>query len=268
MIRGTTRIAAVLGWPVAHSRSPELLNAAFSACAIDAAMIALAVPPHAFASAVEVLAACGALGASVTAPHKLAAAACCAELSSDAAAIGAVNCIAFVDGRAIGHNTDSAGFVDGLAVAGFALAQRRRVVVLGGGGAARAVAHGLRAHDVAVLARTELDWTARVPWTAHELAEQFARADLVVDCTATSHDEADFVAGLPLETLPSTAWVASLTYYREPLLLVHAAARNLRTVDGTLMLAHQGARAFTIWTNLRAPLDAMIEALLASLKRP
>ena len=95
MIRATTRLAAVLGFPVEHSRSPELLNAAFEAARLDAVMVPAGVPPEGFAAAVAGLAAMRALGASVTVPHKLAAAALCDELTPAAREIGAVNCLRF-----------------------------------------------------------------------------------------------------------------------------------------------------------------------------
>ena len=97
-----------------------------------------------------------------------------------------------------------------------------------------------------------------------QLHECFARADLVVDCTPLglgSPDEPAFVDSLPLVALPSGARVASLVYHRRPILLERAEAAGYSTLDGRAMLLHQGARAFTIWTALPAPLDAMSRAL-------
>jgi methylmalonyl-CoA mutase cobalamin-binding subunit len=148
LIRGTTRLCAVLGFPVEHSRSPQLVNAAFAAAGVDAVMVPVGVPPEGLPAAVAGLSAMRAIGASVTVPHKLAAAALCDELSPAARAIGAVNCLRFDGGRISGHNTDEGGFVDGLAAAGFD-PRGRRAVLLGAGGAARAVAYGLRGAGVA-----------------------------------------------------------------------------------------------------------------------
>jgi shikimate dehydrogenase len=267
-ITGTTRLAAVLGHPVEHSRSPQLLNAAFAAAGIDAVMVPLGVPPEDFGAAIAGLRAVRALGASVTVPHKLAAAAACDELSAAARAIGAVNCLTFDGGRLAGHNTDAGGFVDGLAAAGFA-PSGARALLLGGGGAARAVAHGLReagaAADVIARSPDRVSWTRARPWIDAELREGFARADLIVDCTAAAlaggADEAAFVGGLPLAALRPAAWVATLVYHRRTILLERATARGHSTVDGRAMLVHQGARAFAIWTGRPAPLDAMVRVL-------
>lgn len=273
MIHGTTRLAAVIGWPVEHSRSPQLINAAFAAAGIDAVLIPIGVPVEEFAIAVAGLRAARAFGASITIPHKLAAAALCDELSITARAIGAVNCLHFVEDRVVGHNTDCDGFVDGLVAAGFAHAGKN-VVLLGAGGAARAVAYGLRhARAIDVIARRPeaVDWIRDHPasiralaWTDATLHDAFLWADLVVDCTPIGlggADEATLIDALPLQALRRDSWVATLVYHRPTLWLERARAGGHSTVDGRAMLVHQGGRAFTIWTGMTAPIDAMTKAL-------
>jgi shikimate dehydrogenase len=137
-ISGTTRIAAVIGWPVEHSRSPAMLNAAFAADGIDAVLVPMGVWNDGLPSVIAALRATHALGASVTVPFKLAVTHHCDELSPEAKTIGAVNCLQFDGERVIGHNTDCHGFLDGLVAAGFE-PSGKRCVVLGAGGAARAV---------------------------------------------------------------------------------------------------------------------------------
>ena len=275
MIRGTTRVAAVIGWPVEHSRSPQMFEAAFAAAGLDAVMIPIGVPPESLAVVVAALRAMRAIGACVTVPHKLAAAALCDELSDAARAIGAVNCLHVVGNHLVGHNTDCHGFTDGLAAAGFDAAGKR-CAILGAGGAARAVAHGLEvagAAAVDVIARRpqQVAWTAAHPWTAAELRASFARADLVVDATSMGLADGDRDAtdaaldALPLDALPAGARVASLVYHHRTILLERARARGHATVDGRGMLLHQGARAFAIWTGAAPPIEAMRRALDAAL---
>jgi shikimate dehydrogenase len=273
MIRGTTRVAAVIGWPVEHSRSPQMFEAAFAAAGIDAVMIPIGVAPDGFAQVIGALRAMRALGACVTLPHKLAAAALCDELSDAARAIGAVNCLHIAGARLVGHNTDSLGFTDALAAAGLA-PRGLRCVLLGAGGAARAVGHGLEvagARAIDVIARTpgRVDWTAARPWTADELSAAFARADLVIDATpvglADSAADLAAVDALPLDALRAGAWVATLVYHRRTRLLDRAAALGHPTLDGRGMLVHQGARAFAIFTGAPAPVAAMQRALDAAL---
>jgi shikimate dehydrogenase len=251
-IGGATRVAAVLGWPIEHSRSPAMLNAAFAAAALDAVMIPIGVSPDGLPAVIAALRAMRALGASVTVPHKVAVGALCDELAPEARAIGAVNCLELGE-RVIGHNTDCHGFSDALAAAGFDVAGTR-VVLLGAGGAARAVAYAVRgARHVDVVARRPeaATWTAVTRWTPEALRDALARADLVVDCTpAGLHAEADtaFADAVPLDALAPGAWVVSLVYHRRTSLLERASRRGHSTLDGAAMLVHQGARAFAIWT--------------------
>jgi shikimate dehydrogenase len=266
VITGNTRIAAVIGWPVEHSRSPQMLNAAFAVSGIDAVMVPIGAPPERFASIVSGLRAMNALGASVTVPHKLAAVALCDQVTQAAHEIGAVNCLHVDDGRLVGHNTDAPGFVDGLLAAGFAKTDAK-IVLLGAGGAARAVAYGLRDRGVVdVIARrpAAVPWTRARPWTDEQLRRAFADADLVVDCTPAGlspDDERALVDGLPIDELRPGAWVSTLIYHRSTILLERAKERGHSTVDGRAMLVHQGARAFSIWTKSPAPIDAMTRAL-------
>jgi len=271
MIRGTTRVAAVIGWPVEHSRSPQIFEAAFAEAGLDAVMIPIGVPPEAFAQVVGALRAMRALGACVTLPHKLAAAALCDELSEAARGVGAVNCLQLDGSRLVGHNTDCHGFTDALTAAGFAV-QGKRCAILGAGGAARAVAYGLRvaaADAIDVIARRpeQVAWTAARPWTAVDLRASFARADLVIDATPMGLADSDttWIDALPLDALRADAWIATLIYHRKTILLERAIERGHSTIDGRGMLVHQGARAFAHWTGQQPPIQAMQRALDASL---
>jgi shikimate dehydrogenase len=267
MITGHTRVAAVIGDPVTHSRSPQMFAAAFAATAIDAVMIPIGVHAKEFATVVHALCAMHALGASVTLPHKLAAAAMCDELTPAAREIGAVNCLWFRAGRIYGDNTDCGGYTDALTAAGFAI-RGAHCVILGAGGAARGVAYGLAtagAAAVEVIARRPeaAHWTTARPWTADTLRDTFARANLIVDATPISlgGSSEDAFADLPLDVLAPGAWVTTLVYHRQGSLLQRASARGHSILDGRGMLVHQGARAFAQWTAQTAPIEAMQRAL-------
>jgi shikimate dehydrogenase len=270
MIRGTTRIVAVIGWPVEHSRSPAIMNAAFAATHTDAVLVPINTPPESFVTVISGLVAMRALGASVTIPHKLAAAAACDELSPAAREIGSVNCLHFIDDRITGHNTDADGFVDGLRAAG---CSPTRATLLGAGGAARAVAYGLTSLgcEVSVIARRPeaVDWTSAIAWSDAALRAGFAHSDLIVDATPIGlggADEYALVDALPLDALPAGSTVATLVYHRATLLAERARSLGHATLDGRAMLVHQGARAFAIWTGQPAPLDVMARALDESIR--
>jgi shikimate dehydrogenase len=261
VITGTTRVAAVIGDPIEHSKSPQLHAAAFAALGIDAVMVPLRVSAGALPAAIDGMRALGMLGASVTVPHKQAAAVLCDRLASGAAEIGAVNCLCFAGSEVVGHNTDAPGFVDGLREAGVD-PPGLRAVLLGAGGAARAVAAGLAevGARVSVIARTptRAKWAADVaPFTPAALAAALPICDLLIDCTSAGLAGDAFPTAVPVDALPAGAVVATLVYGCDTELLRAATARGLQTVDGAGMLVHQAARAFTLWTGQPAPLEAM-----------
>ena len=273
---GRTTLAAVIGDPVRHSLSPVLLNAAFAAAGLDWIYVALEVGEGHVAEALAGVRALGIAGLSVTMPHKAEVAAACDELSDDAAALGAVNCVVPAGDQLIGHNTDGAGFVAGLAAeAGFD-PRRRRCLVFGAGGAGRAVALALAragAAEVAVsnrsLARAEqsvalLGDVGRLLGPG-DAPSALADADLFVNATSLGMGVDE---GLPFDPglLHPGLVVADIVY--QPLvtpLVAAARARGLVAVNGPSMLAHQAAVAFRLWTGQPAPIDAMTAALAAHL---
>lgn len=278
---GVRAVYGILGWPVAHSRSPAMHEAGFRALGIDATYVPFPVAPERLAEAVGGLRALGVAGANVTLPHKQAVMAHLDAVEPEAQAIGAVNTILRDGDRLIGANTDAPGVVRALRDAAFDPAGRR-VVVVGAGGAARAAVVGLAqagAASIAVAARRldraeELvaELRAAADGTALEAVElgssraAFARADLVVQATSATLDggaEAEaFTRGLALDALPDGAVVNDLVYRpRDTAVLTAARARGLRTVDGLGMLLHQGVIAFERWTGRSAPVEVMRAAL-------
>jgi shikimate dehydrogenase len=224
-IRATTRLVGLLGWPVEHSLSPRMHNAAFHALGLDWAYVPLPTPPDRLAEAMGGLAALGFAGANVTAPHKLAAAALC---ETD---VPSVNTLVVRDGRVEGRTTDAA------ILAGIAT---ERAVVIGGGGAAAAFVQALP-H-----ARR---YSRRGTWPPD------ARdADVVVNATP-ARDEVlvRLGTGQTLIDLP----------YPETATAEAARAAGASVVSGLEVLLAQGAASFELWTGLPAPLDAMREAIRA-----
>src|SRR5207247_3671891 len=132
-------LAAGLGFPVGHSRSPAMHNAAFEALGLDWRYVKLPVPPERFAETVRALPASGYRGVNVTMPHKLAALEIADEASPAARVVGAANTLTFADGRITADNTDAAGLIDALGQP-----PGGRALVLGAGGAGRAAAWALR----------------------------------------------------------------------------------------------------------------------------
>ncbi|HET8969073.1 MAG TPA: hypothetical protein VFN06_06570 [Gaiellaceae bacterium] len=224
-ISGSTRLVGIIGWPVEHSRSPRMHNAAFAALALDWAYVALPTPPERLEDAVRGLVALGFAGVNVTTPHKLAVAKLCDTAEPS------VNTLVVRDGHVTGHSTDAA-VLDGLPA--------ERPVVLGSGGTATAF---LRALPHARQFSRRGTW----PPDVHD-------ADLVVN--ATSEREAVLVAVGADQTLVDLPYPETATA---------AAARRAgaSVVSGLDVLLAQGAASFELWTGVAAPLDVMRDTLIA-----
>jgi shikimate dehydrogenase len=261
----------VIGWPVAHSKSPAMHTAALQALGIDGEYAAHAVAPDELSGFVAHAAAHGFAGVNVTIPHKEAVVALCTP-DEGAARVGAVNTLVFAGAaRPSGHNTDVHGFIELAREAGAPL--DGTVVMLGAGGAARAVATAIHGRGkLAVVARTPrafvIDGQALTvtPWPAPGdpvLDKLLARADVLVD--ATPRGLLGDAAPFDLSALPAHAVVLDLVVARETALTRAARARGLAAAAGAAMLLHQGARALELWTGRQAPVEVMRQALDAAL---
>ena len=143
MLTGNAKLAGIVGWPVAHSRSPRLHGFWLERMGIDGAYLPLPVRPGDFSVAIHGLRAAGFRGCNVTLPHKQAAFAICDQRDTAARRSGTVNTLVFEGGKILGRNTDGAGFIASLRAHGIDAAAGP-VLVLGAGGAARAVAAALQ----------------------------------------------------------------------------------------------------------------------------
>ena len=274
-----SRRLAVLGYPVSHSRSPAMQNAALDELGLapDWTYEAIEMPPADFAVLTRALPGAGFVGANVTIPHKEAALELADEASAAATEIGAANTLSFRDGSIRADNTDAPGL---LAAFGRP-ADGLRALVLGAGGSARAAVWALAGEgaNVEVWNRTgergdelvralasSVEAGRDMPRLAPVSAEQALASsyDLIVNCTAVGLGEGDDpFAELPLraELLGRRVTVIDLVYGREETKLVAAArSRGARVVDGLEVLVRQGAESLRIWTGKEPPLEVMREA--------
>jgi shikimate dehydrogenase len=254
----------VLGWPVAHSRSPAMHNAALAAVGLPGWRYQLLpVPPRLLDETVPALPRAGFRGANVTIPHKAAALALATDRTERAAAIGAANTLTFESGgEIVADNTDAPALIAALPFD----ARGRTAVVLGAGGGARAVVWALTGAG----AREVLIWN-RSPQRAGTLADELGAtalasvqplpgADILVNCTSVGLDGGDPFAALPLSAdgLADYGCVVDLVYTAASTRLIDAAVRRgVATVDGLEILVGQGALSFERFTGRSAPLDVM-----------
>lgn len=222
-ITGGTRLVGIVGWPVAHSLSPRMHNAAFAALGLDWAYVPLPTPPEHLATAVRGLVALGFAGANVTAPHKLEAARLC---DTDARS---VNTLVVRDGRLEGVTTDPA-ILSGLS--------SERPVVIGSGGAATAFLEALP---------QARHFTRHGAWPPDA-----SGADLVVNATPVADDVlVSLEPGQTLLDLP----------YPETATARAARATGATVVTGLEALVAQGAASFELWTGIAAPVAVMRAAV-------
>jgi len=274
----------VLGWPVAHSRSPAMHRAAFAALGLQGWRYQrLPVPPELFADTVRALGGAGLLGANVTIPHKEAALGVADTATERARAIGAANTLTFAaDGAIAADNTDAPGLLEAL---GHSPAGER-ALVLGAGGSARAAVWALRsagAAEVFVLNRTYERAVALAQELGARAVTEPVPADILVNCTSiglttsAGGERVDGDGSLghssrapdPLKYLgvghdESRGYehVVDLVYSDGTTPLVRSArALGKHVVDGREILVAQGALSFELWVGRPAPRDAMRHAV-------
>jgi shikimate dehydrogenase len=281
VIDAQTQLVGLMGWPVEHSVSPVMHNAAFEALGLNWRYVPLPVPPGQVEVAVRGLGALGFRGANVTVPHKQAVIPALHSIVPSARNLGAVNTL--VIGRRAdktpiigGYNTDDMGFIGALRQGGYEPEEGGNAVVVGAGGAARAVVFGLLwsgIGEILVLNRTLKRAQALVsdlgslpaypgrvgalPLTPEILIESVRSADVLVHATAVGmwphQDGSIWPDGVPL---PSHLTVFDLVYNPlETRLLRQAQQSGARSIDGLGMLVRQGALAFDMWTNQGLSVD-------------
>ncbi len=259
-VTGKALLAGVMGWPVAHSRSPLLHGYWLKHYGIDGAYIPLPVHQESLEAALRTLPLLGFAGVNLTTPHKEAALAIVDEADALSERIGAVNTVTVqADGMLAATNTDGFGFLENLhdGAPGWQ-ASLGPAVVIGAGGAARAIVAALLDHGVSemrLVNRTDKHAAALVAalggsieiyaWEAR--TEALTGASLLVNATTLGMNEKPPLE-LDLEKLPKQAVVTDIVYTPlETPLLKAAKARGNPTVDGLGMLLHQARPGFRMW---------------------
>jgi len=282
MIDGYTQLVGLIGWPVEHTLSPAMHNAAFDALGLNWRYLPLPVPPGQVEAAVKGVAALGFRGVNVTVPHKQVVIPVLDSITPNAKSLGAVNTLVIERGeegqmRIGGHNTDAQGFVGALRRDGFD-PKGKSVVVVGAGGGARAVVYGLLeagAREIlmfdveptrAQALATDLGGVGKtlrtLSHTTEALVESARAADLLVNATPMGMwprvNSSIWPDGVPT---PAHLTVFDLVYNPlETRLLFQARESGACAIGGLGMLVGQGALAFEMWTGQPAPVEVMMSA--------
>jgi len=277
-VNSVTTLTGIIGFPLGHSLSPAIHNAAFRHLGIDWAYVPLLVTVSSLEPLFEVIRYSNFAGLNVTMPYKTAVVPYLDDVTEFASLAGAVNTIQVAQEELIGHNTDGGALVSALKDTGDEPLEKH-CALIGAGGAARAVAAALCRAGLA-----RLSIINRTPEAANVLRDVLRTRfhDLRVDCYSLEGDlrepvsTADIIVNatplgmepqpelLPIDPglLEKHQIIADLIY-RPPqtALLAAAQERGARTLSGVEIFLRQALESFEIWTGLRAP-DGVMRAVL------
>lgn len=282
----SSRLVGIIGYPLGHSLSPQMHNAAFKHLGLDFHYASFPVKPEELAEGMRGLKALNVVGCNVTIPYKEQVITFLDRLSEEAQMLGAVNTIVNRDGVLWGYNTDGTGFLRslvedlGVDVAG------KDCLILGAGGAARAVAFALAkagVRDMAIANRSlakgqklandiEENFPCRVqacPLEPQYLTEHLATVQLVINTLPLGmYPHVEEMPPIQPEWLKPSLTVCDLIYNPpKTKLLAWAEKQGCTVLNGEGMLIYQGAEAFKLWTGREAPIPVMREVLRRELVR-
>lgn len=276
-ITGKTQVVGLFGYPLSHTLSPVMHNAAFASLDLPFVYIPFPVEPAHLEEGVKGIRALNLRGVNITIPHKQNVMAFLDRLTPEAELIGAVNTIVNDNGILTGHNTDGAGFVKALEETGEKDLKSRYVLILGAGGAARAVAVSMalrgagriviagrtigKAQEITAVISERICGACASVFDLHSsrLPDELAAADIIINSTPIGmypkHDVPPFV---DLSVCHPGALVCDLVYNPVDTSLLKAARdKGLGTLSGIGMLVWQGALAFKLWTGQQPPVELM-----------
>jgi shikimate dehydrogenase len=280
-ISGKTRVCGIIGDPVEHSLSPVMHNTAFEELNLDFVYVAFRVRREELREAVIGARSLDLHGLNVTMPHKNAVMRYLDEIDSTTRSIGAVNTILSDEGRLIGYNTDGVGALKALKETGITL-KGKKLLLLGAGGGGKAIAfHAAQeVEELVILNRTpqkakklaevlRKDFNKKIDsngLSIETIKEELRDTDILVNATSVGmHPKVD-QSLVPPSLLRPDLCVMEIVYSPlETKLAKDAKALGAKVVSGIEMLVYQGAASFEIWTNHKAPVKAMKQAVLNKL---
>ena len=268
-INGKTRITGLFGYPVEHTLSPAMHNAAFEAMGLDYCYVPFLVHPEYLEDAVRAIRALNLSGVNVTVPHKEKVLLFLDEIHEEASFIGAVNTIVNSDGKLTGYNTDGRGFIQALLESGISI-EAKNIVIIGAGGASRAISYYL-SQKTQTLSLYDIDKEKleKLVQDLKKIRNNVSRLDdisnierfqIIINATPLGLKEKD---PLPFNVslLKKEQAVCDLIY-KQTRLLEEASKKGCITINGLGMLLWQGVFAFELWTGKKPPVEVMREALI------
>ena len=272
VVNGKTKITGIFGYPIEHTLSPLMHNAAFNELKLDMCYIPFKVSPADLPDAVKSIRFLNMAGVNITVPHKENVIPLLDRVDEEAAFIGAVNTITNHEGILTGYNTDGRGFMSSLDEASVSV-ENMEVVIIGTGGAARAVSYYL-SEKASKLSMFDIDRNKADNLVSDlskirnnvfvlDSTDEIDKPDVLINATPLGL-HADDPLPVHADILSSEMVVCDLVYRKTPL-LVKASEKGAKTVDGSGMLLWQGVLAFELWTGVKPPVDTMRKELLSGI---
>lgn len=273
-ITGKTKVVGLFGYPVEHSLSPAMHNAAFEYLKLDYCYVTFLVMPDMLEDALKGIKALNLRGVNVTVPHKEKVAPFLDNVSEEASFIGAINTIRNDDGKLTGYNTDGIGFMQSMSEAGIVV-NDKKILLIGTGGACRAISYYLCKEASAIwlydvdlkkanslkqhLNTLKRNVSETIDKSLIKNKEFFSSIDIVVNATPLGLN-ADDPMPVDIDMLNKNHIVCDLIYKKTPFLR-KASKIGCKTLDGLGMLLWQGIFAFEIWTGVMPPVEVMRKAI-------
>lgn len=279
IISTKTKLVGLLGYPLGHSLSPLMHNAAFESLSLDKIYIPIEVSPENLETVVKGMAKMNFEGFNVTIPHKIEIMKYLDEIDEYAKCIGAVNTVAVHEGRLKGYNTDGMGFLKSFEESTGTKIDGKNVFIVGSGGASRAISMTLalnkankiyicnRTHEKAVSLAEDINKQSGANCLAvkheyDEMKKAIGDCHVLINTTSVGMSPNIDLSPLDRELLSPSLIVCDAVYNpRKTRLLKDAEEIGCKTVEGLKMLVNQGAEAFEIWTGIKAPFDIMYKVL-------
>jgi shikimate dehydrogenase len=267
-ISGRTKITGIFGYPVEHTLSPAMHNAAFKALGLDYCYVPFLVHPDYLKDAVKAIRALNLCGVNVTIPHKEKVMPLLDEINEEASFIGAVNTIVNSGGNLIGYNTDGKGFMQSLIESGISV-EGKDILIIGAGGASRAVSYYLSQKTKTLYLYNRNKNRAeklvqdlkkiRNNVTLIEDISSIERFHIIINATPLGLKKED---PLPFDiSLLRPGQTVCDLIYKKTRLLEEASKKGCATLDGLGMLLWQGLFAFELWTGKTPKVEVMRNAL-------
>lgn len=277
-ITGSTRLTGLFGYPVSHTISPKMQNAAFRYLGLDIIYLPFCISPDKLEMAVRSLIPLGFIGINVTIPHKQAVMKYLDEITPSAKIIGAVNTILIKNNKLIGYNTDGIGFVKSLKEDLKYDLKNKKMFLLGAGGAGRAIAvqsalSGAKIIFIADKATNRVKKLvsdvpgskAKLVKMGEQLRDVIRESDIIVNATPVGMHKKDPIC-IPKAFIPEGRLVYDVIYNPKKTKLLKE-VRGCKTANGLGMLLYQGVSAFSIWTGKEAPVEVMRKAIDSVVRR-